>query len=578
MGDSSTVLSTDVLVIGSGIAGCMAAIRAKELGADVLMVDQGKPGFWGMSVNGTHRFRVFHPDYDDLDAVMKGTVMECEYMIDQEYLEGALPETYERYRDMLKLGGRFRTDDSGKTWWYFTPTAYPWLTQRSVVWEPISSYKHLAKFNNEVVRHGVRVVERIFITDLVTMDNAVRGAVGYDTRKGDFYVFNAKAVVMASGTFSGGNPAPRALTGDGIAMALRAGAELRGMEFGKTETGGIPPAGGPVWVYPLGSPEQEVTVTNAKGEKFLEQYELTRKVLGKRAYGPTWRGQLQAILKEVKEGRGPVYVDYRRPNKSGQLREFYGSYFDCTLKQIELSGITLDKIKYELGISRGYSGAGGIRITPKGETSLSGLFSGGIASDMCGYAQYTILSGFSGCSITGRRAGESAAKYAASQAAPAIEAEAERLKPRAFGPLNRKKGMSADDLRVKIAKAWVNIDIRNEANLIKAHEELGELRKEAAELFAPDLQELGKCHKMRNYIECSDAVAVAARARRETRLEHIREDYPLTDNREWVKWVIVRQEGDETVAHTEDVPVQQWKYRPDPVLIDRLKPAKEVLV
>lgn len=577
MEKSATVLSTDVLVIGSGIAGCMAALRAKELGSDVLMIEQGKPGFWGMSVGGTHRFRVFLPGYDDLDAVMKGTVMECEYMIDQDYLEGALSETYDRLNDLLKLGARFRTDDSGKIWWYFTPTAYPWLRQRSAVWEPISSYKHLLKFNYEVARREVKVLERIFITDLVTSGNRVLGAVGYDTRKGDFYVFNAKAVVMATGTFSGGNPAPVRLTGDGIAMGLRAGAELRGMEFGKAETGGIPPApGGPVWVYPLGSPEEEVTITNAKGEEFMEQYELGKRVPGRRAYGPTWRAHLQAILKETKEGRGPCYVDYRRPNKGSQLREFYGSNFDCTLKQIELSGITLNKIKYELGISRGYSGAGGIRITPNGETSLPGLFSGGIASDMCGYAQYTILSGFSGCSITGRRAGESAARYAFSQPLPDIEEQGEKLKSSVFGPLNRKRGMKADDLRLKITKAWLNIDIRNEANLEKAHEELGNLRKEASDLVAEDLQELTKCHNMRNYLDCSDSVAVAALARRETRLEHIREDYPLTDNKDWVKWIIVRIHGEVPSAYTEDIPIKRWKYRPEPTLIDRLRLSKEV--
>jgi succinate dehydrogenase / fumarate reductase flavoprotein subunit len=92
---------------------------------------------------------------------------------------------------------------------------------------------------------------------------------------------------------------------------------------------------------------------------------------------------------------------------------------------------------------------------------------------------------------------------------------------------------------------------------------------------AVDLHELAKCHKMKNYLECSDAVATAALARKETRLEHIREDYPLTDNREWLKWVIVHREGDELKAYLENIPIDRWKYKPEPVIVNRLRPKEE---
>jgi succinate dehydrogenase/fumarate reductase flavoprotein subunit len=572
-------LATDVLVIGSGIAGCFAAMRAKELGADVIIVEQGKSGFWGMSVGGTHRFRVLHPD-DDFDTAMKGTVMECEYMIDQEFLEGALQEIWDRFQDLLKLGASFRKDDRGQIFWYFTDTDYPWFKQRSTVWEPMSSYKHLLKIKAEIVRRGVRVLDRIFVTDLITRDNKVQGAVGFDTRKGDFYLFKAKAVVMATGSFAGGGPCfYPSLTGDGIAEGLRAGAELRGMEFGKTEAAGNPPPpGGPSWVYVFGGPqEKEISLTNARGEEFLEKYELGRRLPGRRYCGPPWRVHLTAVLKELKEGRGPCYVDYRAPNKWNRLREFYGSFFDRTLKQIELTGTTLDKIKYELGTGPGYFGGGGIRINMKGESSMRGLYAGGIVSDMCGTAQYSYLSGFPGSIVTGRRAGESAAKYALSQPQPdAEEEEGKRLKREIYAPLNRKQGVTADNLRMRIIRGWVNVDVRNEVNLKRAHEEFRNLRKETSHFLAEDLHELTKCHKIRNYLECSDAVAVASLARCETRLEHVREDYPLTDNKEWLKWVIVRYTGDELHAYLEDIPVEGWRYKPEPTVVNRLRLTKEV--
>jgi len=518
--------------------------------------------------------RVLDPT-DDFDTAMKATVMECEYMIDQEFLELALRETWDRFQDLVNLGASFRKDDDGQVKWFENETDYPWFKQKMTMWEPLSSHKHLLKIKEHIVRENVKIIDRVLVVDLVTTDGEVRGAIGFDTREGDFYLFRAKA----TGTFSGGGACHHpSLTGDGIAMALRAGAELRGMEFGKTETGQLPPPpGGPIWIYPLaGAPIKEVKITNAKGEEFLEKYELGKRQAGRRYYGPPWRVQLMAMFREFKEGKGPCYVDYRSPNIGSRLREFWGWYFECIQKQIDMTGTTLDKIKYELGISRGYSGGGGVRINVDAESSVPGLFAAGVASDVCGNAQYTYLSGFPGSIVTGYRAGQSAAKYALSQSEFVIdEGQAENMRRQIYAPLDRKDGITSDEIRGKLIKAWLNVDIRNEVRLKKAHEEFQVLGRDISKLVAADFHELRKCHKIRNYLECSDAVALAALARCETRLEHIREDYPLTDNKDWLKWVIVRRNGEELKTELEDIPVHRWKYKPEPTVIDRLRPRKE---
>jgi succinate dehydrogenase/fumarate reductase flavoprotein subunit len=124
---------------------------------------------------------------------------------------------------------------------------------------------------------------------------------------------------------------------------------------------------------------------------------------------------------------------------------------------------------------------------------------------------------------------------------------------------------------MKTIRAWLNVDLREEKRLTQAHTEFRHLKEEALNLKANDNHELVKCHKMSNYLECSDAVAVAALARKETRLEHIREDYPLTDNKEWLKWIIVQRLQDDLHARLEDIPIHKWRYRPEPVVVDRLK-------
>jgi succinate dehydrogenase / fumarate reductase flavoprotein subunit len=572
-----TSVKTDVLVVGAGIAGCFAAMRARELGAEVVMVEQGKSGFWGMSTGGTHRLRVVLPE-DDFEAALEGTVRECEYMIDQDFARSGLQETPERLEELMGMGISFRRSEDGGIQWYWADTADANFRQRNVLWEPIGTHKHLLKVHREALRRGVRVLDRLLVTHLLDGDGEVKGAVGLGTRTGEFFRMEAKAVVVASGGFSGGGIGNwPSLTGDGIALGLRVGAELRGMEFGKAEAGGIlMDRGCPAWVFVLLNPQEEGnTFTNALGEEFLEQYELGRRVPGRKYYGPPFRVQLMATLKELREGSGPCYIDYSAPGKASRLREFWGSFHDRTVKQMELSGTTLNQAKYELGIARGFNQSGGLRITPDGETSVRGLYSAGQSSDMCGTAQYTILSGMMSSMITGKRAGESAAKFARPRPALAgQERQVRDLKREVYSPLLLQRGTTADEMRMKVTNAWLNVDIRTESRLKQAHEDFGSLREEMSSLTASDPHELVKCHKIRNYLDCSDAVAVAARSRRETRLEHLREDFPLTDNKDWLKWVIVRRGAGGIEATLEDLPLAKWKYRPEPVLVDRLRKAQ----
>jgi succinate dehydrogenase/fumarate reductase flavoprotein subunit len=554
-------VTTDLLVIGAGFAGCFAAIRARELGVDVVMVEQLKSGFSGMSGVGTHLTRVVHPD-DDFDSALKVTVLSCEYMIDQEYAEGALAETWDRFQEMLKYGADFDRDDKGQFVWNnvgdFHLTQYPELQQRTIGFQPMASFKHLLKLNAAAVQHGVRVQDRIMITDLLLSDNKVVGAVGFHTREGTFFTFKAKAVVMAAGAFGGGGGSTRiqSLTGDAIAMGLKAGAEIRNMEFGRREAFALAPPGKPTWVgvttgggLGVGKWRAETTdkvrVVNAMGEDFLEKYEFTRRLLGRRYHGPPWRIQLQAWMKECREVRGPCYLDFGEPTND----------------------------RYELGFgASGSSQNGGLRINPQGATTIEGLYAGGTASDMCGAMHYSIPANIMGSHITGRRAGESAAQFIKSISSSTIDrAQICKLKSDIYQPLKREHGMNTNDLRMKIKKAWLNIDLREETRLKKAIDDFNNLQKEAGDLVADDYHRLAECHKLDNYILCSRATAEAALARQETRLEHIRDDYPLTDNKVWLKWVVSHLVENDLRTCLVDIPIERWKYQPERIVINRLR-------
>lgn len=552
MAVSEQIITTEILVVGAGIAGCFAAIRALELGAKVTIAEQNVSGFVGKTSMGTNIHRVVLPD-DDKEMALKGTVLQCDYMVDQEYAESAIEETYDRFQDVIRMGADFRKGFGGQIDWMIMDTQYPEFKQRQAIWQPYGSFKHVNKFKAEAVRRGAAIVDRCVVTDLLVKDGRVVGAVGLNKRSGDFYIFKAKAVVLATADYNAAGSVHGAFTGDGMGMALRAGAELRGMEFGRIGFGVDWPNDELVTVAEKmmreerNTSEQRVRIINAKGEEFLEQYEYLYRKPGRLYGGPSWKSYIPAVIKENKEGRGPCYWD-------------------------------VGPVKFEIGYNQQISPQnGGIRIDKQGCTTVPGLFAGGITSDMCGAVHFSIPYNLMGSSITGRRAGESAVKFAAEH--PLTEAgdgEIRRLKEETYAPLQREKGVTEQDIRLQMIEAWPYLDYRTEKTLTKAYDMFRDIERHAAALSAGDPHELAKCLKIRNVVQLAQAGALAARERRESRLEHYRDDYPLMDNKNWLKWVIVKGTGSSMTAFTEDIPMDKWKYRPEPVAVNRLEPRKDI--
>jgi len=550
---NANTITTDVLIIGSGIAGCFAAIRARECGADVIIAEQGVAGFHGRTSTGTNINRVVCPD-DDFDAALKGTVLETDYMVDQEYAESAIAETWDRFRDMLAMGADFERDFKGNIKWMIMDTQYPEFKQRQAIWKPFGSYKHINKFKNRAVSLGTQVIDRITVTDLLVTDGKVSGAVGINNRSGELYIFRAKAVVIATADYHAAGCNTPSFTGDGMGMALRAGAGLRGMEFGRICFGAIWPdydkqqltAADRMGNTFRNMNEQHIRIVNANGEEFLEQYELLYRKPGRLYGGPSWKNYIGAVIKENKEGRGPCYYD-------------------------------VGKVRFEIGYTQKASAqTGGIRINPNASTDIPGLYAGGTASDMCGAMHFSIPYNLMGSSITGRRAGENAADFVKNNPLADVDTEQlNRLKTGIYAPLNRESGITEAELRVRLIEAWPYADYRTDENLRKAYEIFSTLEPELDNLTAGgDTHELVKCLKLRNVVQLAQAEVLAARERTESRIEHYRDDYPLMNNIDWLKWIIIRGTGGNMYADKETIPIERWKYRPEPAMFDRLAPRK----
>jgi succinate dehydrogenase/fumarate reductase flavoprotein subunit len=573
---------TDVLVVVSGAAGLFAAIRAKETGARVIVVEKGQSGFSGASAYGPQYIRITFPG-DDYDKSAKQTIVWSDYLADQDIINYIVRESYDRFEDLLKWGVNFIKDQTGEIKSVVGDSPYDTECKiRFVFPGPPGSPDLVSKMRKEALRLGAEFIDRVMVTDLLTSDSKVVGAVGFNTRKGSFCQFTAKSVIIATGSFILGPPTAYVWYSgpSGMMMALRAGAELRNMEQGRNFTCSDSPQmtsmSSYYWDHSKWWGQKFV---NAKGEEFMEKYELGCRLPGRKHWPPHYRLFIPAIVREWREGKGPCYLDLSEcPNYWERMRDLYDGYLDRFVREwdelAEARGVSplrefwREKFEMTPG-SPGGDARGGIRVDANAQTGVPGLYAAGIASDMDGGALYGSATSLVACFASGHRAGINAAEYAKTQPKPVVSQEQVKVFEREmYAPLERKQGITPDNLRAKLAQVsyrYCDI-IKNGARLKKGVEELEKLRDEARTLVAKDAHYLQKCHNTRDTVELWSIMTKTALMRTESRCDHYREDYPLMDNDNWLKWLLVRSVNGEPQIASEDIPFEErnWKYRPTP--------------
>jgi succinate dehydrogenase/fumarate reductase flavoprotein subunit len=235
------MVETDVLVIGGGIAGCFAAIKAREQGLDVTIVDKGYAGKSGSSIAAGGSWLVLNPEWGhDFDAAMNFVNTRSEYINSREWSEIFLKESWATYQDLVSWGIEFPVEsDKIKDYWdiYLTGPHRPaGLTSLPLGSVPLRHRKTAPVLRKQAEKAGARIMDRIMCTDLLKQDGKVVGAIGFPIESYDLYIFKAKATVLAGGNNCFRSPGfhTSMLTGDADGMAYRAGAEITGKEFPST--------------------------------------------------------------------------------------------------------------------------------------------------------------------------------------------------------------------------------------------------------------------------------------------------------------------------------------------------------
>lgn len=560
MAERPLTIHCDVLVIGGGLAGCWAAMRASDFAKNTILLDKGKVSRSGSSpfCGG---FILCPAPEDDMDLWHQEIVEQGEYMNDQDWVSVLLQDLPGRIMEMNTWGPVFEKDSRGN-YRRFKGRAHNYT--RILIWDSRFTLETMRK---KLIDKGVEIHDRHMVVDLLTSDGCnptqgrVTGALAINTRTAKPVIYKAKAVIIATGG-SGFGDDLSGLSGDGVGLAFRAGAEITGMEFIRWWAN---------WVfnkiYRCGHLNQWQALNwylfNTSEERFMEKDFPELKERGRE------QDLTSAIGKEYVEGRGPVYADFRHVSSEGIQWARSNKAMAHVMYMLDFAGINIEKerVRYDLCPGFIHFQGSGIKINTFAETNLSGLYAAGQAGGYPTHGTYSVGGVNIGtCTVSGYRAGEYAAKFALESPDATLNGDQiDDLAKLSLKPLRRKKGIKPNTIRERMGE-YMRLPerafYRNEAYLKEDLAELENWKDMLAQIRAEDPHDLIKANSAKNFILCYELTFLTSLMRTETRGACLRTDYPYSDNENWLKRIVARRLGENIDLYISPLPIYRYPAKP----------------
>ena len=573
----------DVLVVGAGGAGLRAAIEASAAGVSVGLVCKSLLGkaHTVMAEGGIAAALANVDDRDNWSVHFADTMRGGQYVNNWRMAELHAKEAPARVRELEAWGAMFdRTPDGRILQRNFGGHRYPRLAHVG----DRTGLEMIRTLQDHGIHQGIDVHMECTITRLLKNDGRVVGAFGYERERGRFTLFRTRSLVLATGGVGRAYKITSnswEYTGDGHALAYDAGAELVDMEFVQFHPTGMiwPPSVRGILVTE-GVRGEGGVLKNKDGRRFMfgdipanyraqtaeSEDEGWRYTQGdKSARRPpellTRDHVSRCIVREIKEGRGSphggVYLDIawiksRMPNAAAHIKKKLPSMYH-QFKQ--LADIDITEEPMEVGPTTHYI-MGGIRVDADTQmSSLPGLFAAGECAAGINGANRLGGNSLSDLLVFGKRAGESAARFAREQRAASIDGgeidEAARL---AVEPFERSApGEGPYQVQYTLQETMQDLVgiVRNEAEMRRALACLSTLRERASRVGVGGHREYNPAWHaaldLHNLLTVSEAITRSALERRESRGGHFREDYPDKDAAFETINVVVRKGPDDSM-------------------------------
>jgi succinate dehydrogenase / fumarate reductase flavoprotein subunit len=548
----------DVLIIGAGGAGLSAALGALAQGAKVGVVCKSLLGkaHTVMAEGGIAAAMANVDSADDWRTHFRDTMRGGKFLNNWRMAQIHAQEAPERVRELEQWGALFDRTADGQ----ILQRAFGGHTFRRLCHVgDRTGLEMIRTLQDRGVQLGIDVYMECAITHLLKDGDRIAGAFGYWREQGRFVVFRAKSVVMATGGIGKAwkiTSNSWEYTGDGMALAYNAGAELMDMEFVQFHPTGMvwPPGVQGILVTEAVRGEGGV-LRNKLGERFMEKYDPKKMELSTRDV------VARAIYTEVREGRGTehggAYLDI-----SDKPAEYVKKKLPSMYHQFkELADVDITQGPMEVGPTCHYM-MGGIRVEAESaKSSVPGLFAAGEAAAGLHGANRLGGNSLSDLLVFGRRAGLAAAEHAKKTSPASIDSgQIETAAREMLAPFERIAGESPYTIHRDLQETMQNLVgiFRNKEDLIHALEELeklkeraGRLSVEGSRLFNPGWH---LAQDLMAMLTVSEAVTRSALAREESRGAHSRIDYPGLDATWGTKNNVVVREGSTMTLRQSPVP------------------------
>ena len=557
-----TLIETDVLVVGAGAGGLIAALSAKRHGRSgtrVTLIDSWMIGRTGHTAFSNAWMIVALPE-DDIDGITREIVAGNDGIADQLLVRDTLEQSYARLKDFEAIGMKFHRADDGS--YARRPTRG--LDLARVMYPEGGGLEYCWRLRLALEAEGVQLIDRIFVTGLLRdSDNRIVGAAGIHSRTGAFHVIKARATIVCTNAMTFRSGFVRDITGTGTLLAYRAGAALRNAEFSYVRPGT------PKFYFEgiTFAIQEGAHFVNAKGEAFMREYE------------PDWADEAdvpriaRAMALEKDKGNDPLYLDMSVIPEG--MREYFiqskVKWMDYFFRKLGAEARTdmFGKTPY---YALNQMTKMGVRTGPDCRADVPGLLAAGLAQAGCAnhFAGFHI--GL--CNGNGWAAGRSAIEDLDRLPPPRLDAAViQLLHDDTMRPLQPAATAESDRILRDLQAVMFAYDIgilKSADRLQRALREVEALDQQFQELAAPHTHELVRLKETEAMLLAARLILGASLLRTESRLSHFRDDHPQRDDANWLVWIDVLPGGKEPEFTRTPVPTPLCPVLTRPVRPTRL--------
>ncbi len=563
------IISHDILVLGSGLAGLRAALEASIVSkgqADIAMISKVQlMRSHSVAAEGGTAAVLRTEEGDSLELHSWDTVKGSDFLADQDVVDRFVKASPDEIRRLEHWGIPWsRRPDGRIDQRPFGGHSYPRATyaaDKTGFFEMQTLYDTLLQYRN-TTRY-----DEWFITSILVENGIFRGLSAIDLATGKFYIILGKALIIASGgagRISGFTTYSHAVTGDGIAMAYRAGIPLKDMEFVQFHPTGLIPTGILMTEACRG---EGGYLRNSQGERFMERYAASKMEVAPRDIVS------RSIMTEISEGRGfkgPGGLDYVHLDLThlgaDKINERLGF-----IRELAMKFVDVDPVHQPVPIRPVWHYTmGGIDTDIDGATRMAGVWAAGEAA--CGSLHGANRLGSNStaeCLVWGQITGARAAEYAAEREKPASPPKeaSDRAEKYIFDDLLKRDGKESiyqirKELRNTIDR---NMGVFRTAEKMKRGlEKIRELKtlyrnivvRDKSNVYNLDLMYALELGFMLDIAEVSTEGALR---REESRGGHARSDFTVRDDEKWLKHTLARFTPDKPEFDYSEVQITTWE-------------------